>query len=49
MPSSITHNYFMQDVYNKCDKKIKDKIIDSKVHDKIFGSDHCPVELDIQI
>lgn len=29
--------------------KIKDKIIDSKVHDKIFGSDHCPVELDIQI
>ena len=29
--------------------KIKDKIIDSKIHDKIFGSDHCPVELDIQI
>ena len=29
--------------------KVKDKIIDSKVHDKIFGSDHCPVELDIQI
>lgn len=29
--------------------KIKDKIVDSKVHDKIFGSDHCPVELDIQI
>ena len=29
--------------------KIKDKIIDSKIHDKIFGSDHCPVELAIQI
>ena len=29
--------------------KIKDKIINSKIHDKIFGSDHCPVELDIQI
>ena len=28
---------------------IKDKIIDSKIHSKIFGSDHCPVELDINI
>ncbi len=24
---------------------IKDKIIDSKIHPEIFGSDHCPVEL----
>ena len=26
---------------------IKDKIEDSKIHNDIFGSDHCPVELDI--
>lgn len=26
---------------------IKDKIIDSKIHTDIMGSDHCPVELDI--
>ena len=29
--------------------KLKDKIIDSKIHDGIFGSDHCPVELDLKI
>ena len=28
-------------------KKLKDKLIDSKIHDKILGSDHCPIELDI--
>lgn len=28
---------------------IKDKIIDSKIHSEIFGSDHCPVELDIEL
>ena len=28
---------------------IKDKIIDSKIHPEIFGSDHCPVELDIDL
>lgn len=28
---------------------IKDKIIDSKIHTDIMGSDHCPVELDIEI
>lgn len=27
----------------------KDKIIDSKIHPEIFGSDHCPVELDIEL
>ena len=26
---------------------IKEKIQDSKVHTEVFGSDHCPVELDI--
>lgn len=28
---------------------IMDKVIDSKIHNEIFGSDHCPVELDIEI
>ena len=28
---------------------IKDKIIDSKIHTDIMGSDHCPVELDIEL
>ena len=27
--------------------RIKDKIIDAKIHTDILGSDHCPVELDI--
>ena len=28
---------------------LKDKIVDAKIHDDIYGSDHCPVELDIEI
>ena len=28
---------------------IKDKIIDSRIHPEIFGSDHCPVELVIDL
>lgn len=28
---------------------LKDKLIDSKIHINVFGSDHCPVELDINI
>ncbi len=27
----------------------KDSIVDSKIHNEIFGSDHCPVELDFEI
>ena len=30
-------------------KELKDRIIDSKIRSDIFGSDHCPVELDIEI
>ena len=30
-------------------KKIKDQIIDAKIHQEVFGSDHCPVELDINL
>lgn len=29
--------------------KIKDKIIDAKIHQEIMGSDHCPIELDIDL
>lgn len=29
--------------------RIKDKIIDSKIHSQVLGSDHCPIELDIDI
>ena len=28
---------------------IQDKIEDAKIHTDIYGSDHCPVELDINI
>lgn len=28
---------------------LKDKLIDAKIHTDIFGSDHCPVELDIEL
>ncbi len=30
-------------------KELKDKIIDSKIHTEIYGSDHCPVELEIDL
>ena len=33
----------------RIDYSIKDKIIDSKIHTDIMGSDHCPVELDIDL
>ena len=29
--------------------RIKDKIIDAKIHQSIMGSDHCPIELDLDI
>ena len=28
---------------------IKDKIIDAKIHNEVFGSDHCPVSLEINL
>lgn len=30
-------------------KSIENKIEDAKIHQEVFGSDHCPVELDIKI
>ena len=29
--------------------RIMDKVKDSIIHNEIFGSDHCPIELDIEI
>ena len=29
--------------------RMKDRIVDAKIHTDIFGSDHCPVELEIRI
>ncbi len=28
--------------------RLKDRLIDSKIHSEIMGSDHCPVELDLK-
>lgn len=30
-------------------KSLDDKLIDAKIHTEVFGSDHCPIELDIEI
>jgi len=30
-------------------ERIKEKIGEAKIHPEIFGSDHCPVELDIDL
>ena len=30
-------------------KRLDDKIQEAKIHQEIFGSDHCPVELDIDL
>lgn len=27
-------------------ERLKDKLVDAKIHTEIFGSDHCPIELD---
>ena len=29
--------------------RIKEKIIDAKIHPEVMGSDHCPIELDIDL
>lgn len=30
-------------------ESLRDNIVDSKIHNEIYGSDHCPIELDINI
>lgn len=35
--------------YFLCTEDIADKIIDVKIHSDVMGSDHCPIELDIDL
>nr|WP_330382592.1 exodeoxyribonuclease III [Anaerotignum neopropionicum] len=35
--------------YYVVSKRLKEKLIDAKIHSNIMGSDHCPVELEIQL
>lgn len=30
-------------------ESLKEKLVDAKIHTEVFGSDHCPVELDIDL
>ena len=30
-------------------ERLKDRIVDAKIHTDIMGSDHCPVELEINL
>ena len=34
--------------YFICSESLKDRIKDAKIHTEVMGSDHCPVELDIE-
>lgn len=42
MPSSVTHSYFCTDVFNKCNKNIKNKLKDNINYFKIFGQGPDP-------
>ena len=35
--------------YFICSECLKDKLKDAKIHTEVYGSDHCPVELDIEL
>ena len=35
--------------YFICSERLNDKLTDAKIHSEILGSDHCPVELDIDL
>lgn len=35
--------------YFICSDSLRDKVKDAKIHTDIMGSDHCPVELDLDI
>ena len=35
--------------YFICSKRLNDKLKDAKIHTDVMGSDHCPVELDIDL
>ena len=35
--------------YFMVSESLKDAVADAKIHTEIFGSDHCPVELDLEV
>ena len=35
--------------YFLASEDLKDKLVDAKIHTEIMGSDHCPVELDVEL
>ena len=35
--------------YFICSKRLNDKLKDAKIHTDVMGSDHCPVELDVDL
>lgn len=35
--------------YFLASEELKDKLVDAKIHTQVLGSDHCPVELDVNI
>ena len=35
--------------YFICSERLNEKLRDAKIHSEILGSDHCPVELDIDL
>lgn len=35
--------------YYVVSQRLKEKLVDAKIHSSIMGSDHCPVELEIQL
>ena len=34
--------------YFICSESLKERLLDAKIHTEIFGSDHCPIELDLK-
>lgn len=34
--------------YFICSEGLKERLLDAKIHTEIFGSDHCPIELDLK-
>ena len=34
--------------YFICSDSLKERLVDAKIHTEIFGSDHCPIELDLK-
>lgn len=47
--SAREHNAGWRIDYFLVSDDLKNKLIDSKIHTEIYGSDHCPVELDINL